>query len=1289
MATGRNRDILTERNRERRVPSRADTLSTDPVSNDRPRHPSLILPPSVRFATSFTAAIVAALLCADPAGAQQADVIRGQVTGPDGVPLERANVTATSVNGGVNRTARTDASGRFTITFPGGEGDYFLSYTALGFAPRRFQVKRTADQEILVADARLQRSVTMLDTVRAVGTRDRVGRNASGADISGSERAVNPGTVASTDLGDLNAMAASIPGVTPVLDPNGDPAGWSVLGLSADQNSTTLNGGSFGSSNIPRDANVSTSVSTSPYDVSRGGFSGGQQNLRTGGGSNFIRRTNSLNIDQPSMQWTDRAARALGAEYSNYSFGGRVAGPIETDRSFYNLSYQLGRRSSDLFSLLDTDRLGLQTAGLSADSVVRLLGVLSAAQVPTVPRGLGNSRVGDQGSVFGTMDIAPPSSTTGQTFNLTGNASWNRMTPATSLTAELPAHSGDVTRWSGGVQSRHSAYVNSVLTETTLGVNRSRNYGTPYLALPNASVLVNSQFDDGTSGVRSIGFGGNAILGTSSTTTNADIANQLSWFSTSNRHRLKLTTELRRESYEQDQTTNGLGTFGFNSIADVQAGRPAYYSRQLGERSQAGSAYVAGLSLGDSWRYDPDLQVQYGLRIDANRFTSGPASNPEIERLFGRRTDDVPERVYLSPRLGFSWAYGTAAQVASFDGAARGPRAVIRGGAGVFQNTPRANLIGAAIDNTGLPGAVQQVFCVGDAAPVPDWAAYVADRGAIPTRCADGSSGSVFSSTVPNVSLIAPEFAAERRVSGNLQWSGPVLANRFSLAVDAMYARNLNQPGAYDLNFMSEQQFSLAEEDGRPVYARPGSIVPASGAIAAGEARRSLRYNRVLEQRSDLASESRQLRVSINPVTFSTGLSWGLSYVLSEVREQVRGFSSTAGDPTTVSWSRSGLDARHQVVYNIGYNFFDAVRINWFGQFRSGTPFTPQVWGDVNGDGFANNDRAFVFDPARSQDPALGNAMRGLLDNGSAQARACLARQLDDVAARMSCEGPWTSNATLGISFNPVKLRLPQRANLSFQLSNPLAAADLLLHGEGALRGWGQHGFADPNLLYVRGFDASRNAYRYEVNSRFGNSSPQASGLRTPVTLTALMRIDVGPSRERQVLTQGLDRGRTTTGEKAPEALLKAQYGTGGITNPMAQLLRQGDTLQLSGAQADTLATLNRWYVIRLDSIWTPVTREWSALPAEYDQGVAYARYRRAREASVDLLISIVPRVNAVLTARQRRLLPPFVASVLDVRYLASVRSGTAGQGGGPVFTPGGAGSFGADGNTRVIRIGP
>src|SRR6478672_12728843 len=122
----------------------------------------------MRIASMLRAVIIALLVSGTltPLSAQQVDVIRGQVVGPEGKPLEDAKVTATSLSGNVNRTARTDKNGRYTITFPGGEGDYFVEFSALGYAARRFEVKRTADQEILVADAKLLRAAGELETVK-------------------------------------------------------------------------------------------------------------------------------------------------------------------------------------------------------------------------------------------------------------------------------------------------------------------------------------------------------------------------------------------------------------------------------------------------------------------------------------------------------------------------------------------------------------------------------------------------------------------------------------------------------------------------------------------------------------------------------------------------------------------------------------------------------------------------------------------------------------------------------------------------------------------------------------------------------------------------------------------------------------------------------------------------------------------------------------------------------------------------------------------------------------------
>ena len=79
----------------------------------------------------------------------------------------------------------------------------------------------------------------------------------------------------------------------------------------------------------------------------------------------------SLNLDAPPLQFTDAAARALGQEFNNTSLGGLWLARWYIDKAFYNLSYQLGRRSNDLRTLLNTDAAGLITSGIAPDSAAR------------------------------------------------------------------------------------------------------------------------------------------------------------------------------------------------------------------------------------------------------------------------------------------------------------------------------------------------------------------------------------------------------------------------------------------------------------------------------------------------------------------------------------------------------------------------------------------------------------------------------------------------------------------------------------------------------------------------------------------------------------------------------------------------------------------------------------------------------------------------------------------------------------------------------------------------------
>ena len=259
-----------------------------------------------------------------------ADVIRGRVLGPDKQPIANVTVTATAMSDQTSRTAKTNKDGRFTIVFDGGGGDYLMSYTAIGLAPNRFEIKREVDEDVLVADATMSAAAVVLDAIRTTG-RQRVDPNRPEQEIGGHEQSINMNNVSIDAQGDLAAMAASLPGVSLIPGADGAADGFSVLGLGADQNNVTLNGLDFSGSDLPRDATTQTRVATSTFDPSRGGFSGAQITLRSQRGSNYEQRTLHATVDAPSLQYTDAIGRQLGQQYSNLQISGNASGPIRLE----------------------------------------------------------------------------------------------------------------------------------------------------------------------------------------------------------------------------------------------------------------------------------------------------------------------------------------------------------------------------------------------------------------------------------------------------------------------------------------------------------------------------------------------------------------------------------------------------------------------------------------------------------------------------------------------------------------------------------------------------------------------------------------------------------------------------------------------------------------------------------------------------------------------------------------------------------------------------------------------
>ncbi|MDE3126923.1 MAG: carboxypeptidase regulatory-like domain-containing protein [Gemmatimonadota bacterium] len=1227
------------------------------------------------------------------------DIIRGRVTGPGAQPVANATVTAQSLSDETTRSARTNADGRFTILFAGGGGDYMMSFIAIGMVPLSFEVQKTSDDDaVVLANARMEGAPQQLDAVRINGRQRPTAADANRPDIGGVEQNMNSQGIPVDVMGDLSAMAAYLPGVTAIANADGT-MGFSVLGLSPDQNNISLNGLTFGGT-LPRDVQVSARLSTTTFDPSRGGFSGGQITARTFSGSNYVNRTLHVTFDHPDLQWASPTSRALGQQYTNVVASGALSGPLVWNKLFYNTSFQIGQQSSGLQTLLNTSASGLESVGIAQDSVNQLLSYMQGAGIPATLSNIPGTRLNDQGALFAQLGFSPTGT---DTWGLLFNGSWNQSGGASLGTSAVPAHGGQTTRRSGTLQLTHAGYFGyGFLNETSASFSATGSDASAYLLLPSASVLVTSTLPGTASGVSSLQFGGNSSYPQTATNFQWEFSNATSWFSDDNTHRLKLTEDVQVSRYIQNQNANSRGTFVFSSLAALEANQPTSFTRRLAPAIRSGDVVTYAASIGDAWRPLDALQVQYGFRAEASRFSTAPQYNPLVDSVFGLRNSVVPNDVTVSPRVGFTWRVGSAPEIEGFRGAFHPPLYVISGGVGEFRNNPTATLISSAVDQTGLTGAAQQVTCVGAAVPTPDWAAYAQNPASVPSTCADGSLGTVFANSAPNVTLFSPGYRTQRSWRGNIGIQG-MLTPLFNENLTFTYSRNYDQRGTVNANFADVVQFTLPAEDNRPVYVAPTAIVPSTGAIAAGANRLSPAFSQVSEAVSDLRSYTRELQFGISPRQFNSTVNWTLTYVYRDTKQLARGFGDyTAGDPLATYWAGSG--PQHQFNLNTAITLGGAVSVSTFVRVSSGNRFTPAVAGDVNGDG-SSNDRAFVFDPATVADTAVRDGMQALLGGLSGSTRRCLETQLGTIAGRNSCAGPWSvSMSALNVQLVSDRVGLPSRMTVGLSLSNPLTGVDAMVHGD-RLAGWGQQPVVDPTLLYVRGFDPNAKTFKYEVNPRFGAAPAAQIASYSPFRATLDVRLAVGPDRNLQQLEQllrgggrggrgGMFGGRGGPGGDAnaraasrpSETMIKNRY-VRGYPNPMDQLLRQKELLALTDAQTATLIKMNKAFTASVDSIWTPVAHYLAGLPEQFDVNDAFSHVSKGQDTTIALLVAYAPRVKGLLTAAQLQKLPAFLAAFLDPETLREIRPGGAfgfGFGGGA----GGMGRGGFGGGGRGGRGG-
>jgi len=1253
------------------------------------------------------------------------DILTGKVVGPNGEPIAGARIEVLSLETQVSRFRTTNEKGQWTLLYPDGGGNYRVTAKAIGMAPQVLTVNRQADEDRLEVPL-----MTLSPTSQRLGqivVRAPPNPNGNDRPTAGSTEKVLTGEQLyrlPVDASDPALVASLAPGVILLGGSDSTANSFVIAGQRADQNQITMDGLSFATGSVPSEAVRNTRVITNTYDVARGQFTGGQVASTTRSGTNVVQGSVGYVVNQPDLEFPDTSSQAT-ARYTQNQLSFGVGGPFIQDQSFWFVSASGSAQTRDIETLLNANNLLLERSNAAPDSVTHFLSTLSRYGIPTSSLVVPNDALTDRSSALSRMDFA-----LGDRHTLTVRADWNwqSVDAARFGTLSVPLHGGATKSLGGGLMtSLSSQFDNGIINEARLYANDSKNDATPYLIMPQGSVRVTSALPDSLTGISNLVFGGNAGMPTSTETKQLEFTDEASLFKAGSAHRFKVGFFGNITTFDNNNTTNQLGSWTYNSLADFDNNNPSQFTRTLTPTIHIGDTENGAVYVGDAWRISRAFQMVYGLRAEGTRFDGRPTYNPDIYTLFGRRTDDFPSETHLSPRLGFTWTSGLppvvprdttnrtgqagttdtgagAAPGAGFPGGGGrggfggggggrgggggggggGPNlfqglstTVIRGGFGEFRGKAPTGLFTNALDATGLPGAESQLVCIGSATPIPDWSGMINNPGAIPNQCVGGNNGlSALSGNLPNVTTFAPDFEAPRAWRGSLGVQRRIL-QRYTVNVDATYARGTNYYGVTDLNLnTAAPQFTLSNEANRPVYVSPSAIVPTSGVLNSLNSRVQSAYGDVYSVNSNLGSEAKQITAAINGFT-PQGINMSLSYTYQRSRDQSTATGSsagqlfrsptTAGNPNITPWATSDNERRHNIQATATWPVHPSVELTAVFSYTSGQPYTPLVGGDINGDG-STNDRAFIYNPAATADTGLANGMHRLLATAPDRIRSCLESQLGTIAGRNTCTSAWYPNVSLQINYRPDRFGLNRNLMISFALNNPIAGADLLLHGQNNLEGWGQPARINSQLLYVTGFNQQTNNFIYSVNEKFGDQRSNQLIITNPFRVQLTARYTIGPDYARQAQLAAQTAARARAGANGAPVDTMQQYTRmvqRYVPNIFRTILQRQDTLHLdlTASQITLLTVLGDSLVHQIDTLGIKVAAKMASMGHNADPAAVQVQMRGIFGDAQELGARSIAQAQIILTKEQWAKLPDQVKHPLSV--FGPIQGG-GGRGGRP-----------------------
>jgi len=656
------------------------------------------------FAFIFALSTTVPAGAATPTSAQSNAVIEGLVVDRHGAVVPGVTITARNAGIGFERTTTSDTSGRYTLAaLP--VGDYLVAASAAGFKKQVIEQLTCEVGRRITQDFQLEAG-DLSEQVMIIAANDTIDRSTVLGHV------IDRRTVQNIPLNGRYFLDLALLVPASVTPPQGAFSAAPMRGLGSlaintagnreetinyQINGITLNNLTFSSITFQPSINTiqEFKAENSTFSAEYGESSGAVVNIATRSGANDFHgelfeffRNDALDARNFFELTSDEPA-----PFKRNQFGGNIGGPIVRDKLFFFVSYEglRQRQGLDLNSVVLSDA---QRALVTDPVVTRLIALIPRANFIDPS---GTSRFVSSASAPVNVDQW----TADINYNLSERDRIHGYYAIQDSELSEPNRLGNTIPGFGHVTpalrqiftfNETHTFSQSMVNELRLGFNRFSGSSTPLAQLNPADFGINNGINQpiGLPQISiaggSLNFGGPANQPSGRGDTTFVAADTLNWLV--GRHSLRVGGEYRQ--FLNNNFRQGTGSFNFPSVAAFVAGNANSFSVTLGNQSSSIAQGALGFFAQDSYRLNPRLNLELGLRYEWNmtpseRYDRFIVFDPDTNSLVRVGTDI--DQVYkennknFQPRVGFAWLPFA------------GDETVLRGAYGVYVDQPMTSIV--------------------------------------------------------------------------------------------------------------------------------------------------------------------------------------------------------------------------------------------------------------------------------------------------------------------------------------------------------------------------------------------------------------------------------------------------------------------------------------------------------------------------------------------------------------------------------------------------------------------